>query len=297
MLAFRPLAPAFLLCCCLVGAAACATKKTIITVGAGSTTEQLILGEIAAQHLARRLPEAQIMRRFELGTSVLADAAIQAGEIDIYPEYTGAALTGVLKIDAQAGREQVRELVRDGYRRQRHCEWFGPLGFENPLVLAIAETTAVSRKVRTLSAAEAAADGWLFGLDQEYQDRPDGLPLLMRHYRLVLSAPLRGLPAGQLYPALSSGEVNIIAVRATDAALDPARFVPLSDDRNAFPAYEAGLVARTSVLQSVPGLGAALNALTGRITVERMRAMNRRVELDNAAPEVAATEFLKGAGL
>lgn len=294
---FWPGSRATLLCCCVLLAAGCSTKKTVIAVGARNFTEQTILGEIIAQQLTRHVPDAQVERRFGSATTALTDAAFQAGSIDVFPEYLGAALTAVLQSEPEESRDLVRDQVRQGYRQNRHCEWFGPLGFDNAFALVIPEETAARLGIRTLSQAAATPKGWALGLHAEFRDRPDGLPLLLHRYHLELEAPLHELGLDELYPALTSGKVTMIAAYATDAALEPARFAALQDDLHVSPPCEAGVVVRTSLLQSVPGLANAIKALNGKITAGQMHAMNRRVEFDKIAPERVAADFLKGAGL
>ncbi len=288
---------AALLCWCVLGTAGCANQKPTIAVGAKNLTEQAILGEIVAQHLTRRLPEVRLERHFGIGSTFLADAALQAGDIDVYVEYSGTALTAVLGLAPQESSEGVREQVRQGYRQTRRCEWFGPLGFDNPPVLVITEADAAKLGIRTLSQAAARTEGWALGLQPEFRDRPDGIPLLVLRYRIEFSGPSRNLEPGKIYAELASGAVSMISGYATDAALDPARFASLADDQRAFPPYEAGIVVRTEVMQQIPGLAGALKALSGKIAAGQMRAMNRRVEVEGVAAERVASDFLKGAGL
>lgn len=293
---FWPGGGAVLLCWCVLGTAGCADKRPTITVGARNLTEQAILGEILAQHLTKRLPQAHVERQFGVGSTLLADAALRAGDIDFYVEYSGAALT-MLGIAPQEDRDSVREQVLQGYRQTRQSEWFGPLGFDNRPVLVITEASAAKLGVRTLSQAAGRTEGWLLGLLPEFRDRPDGIPLLVRRYRIGFDGPMRNLEPGRLYAELASGAVSMIMGYATDAALDPAKFMALEDDQHAFPPYEAGIVARTEAMQQIPGLAGALKELTGKISTGQMRAMNRRVEAEGAAADRVASDFLKGAGL
>ncbi len=266
-------------------------------MGAKNGTEQAILSEIIAQQLTLRLPEARIERHFGIATTELTDAAFRSGEIDLYPEYLGTALTAILHLPPPDSREGVRELVRGGYRETRQAEWFGPLGFDSPWALVVREETAAKLKARTLSAAAEYPGGWVLGMTKEFQERLDGLPVLRRTYRLEFSAPPRILARDGLYSALAAGAVNVIAGNGNDAAFDAARHVWLTDDKGVFSNGEAGVVVKTATLQRVAGLADALKALNGKLTAERMRAMNRRVDLDHAAPEQVVTDFLKGSGI
>ena len=280
-----------------LGAAACSKPSPHLTVGARTSTEQQIVAEIVAQHLEHRLAGTSVVRRFGLTSSRLAHEALLNGEVDVYPEYSGTALTGLFGLEAAGTPEAMLAQVRENYRLQHRCEWFGPLGFDNGFRLVILKEMAESRKVRTLSQAEAYAPGWALATQAAFQEQADGLPLLMRRYRLHLSAPLRSVRAAQVYTSLSQSQATMVAGNATDVALDNADYVQLADDRKAFPPAEAGLVVKVGTLESTAGLADALRALNGRFRMGAVRAMVRRIEVEHATLETTAAGFLKGNGL
>src|SRR2546423_10725049 len=105
------------------------SRSREVTVGSKNFTEQLLLGEMIAQQIERRL-HVKVKRKLDLGGTLLAHQAVVKGEIDLYPEYTGTALTAVLKKSPARDPAAVLATVREGYR-QWNLDWLNPLGFDN----------------------------------------------------------------------------------------------------------------------------------------------------------------------
>lgn len=278
-------------------AAGCSRGGRVLVVGSKSSTDQVVAGEILAQYLEKRLGSERVGRRLGLPGTQLAHESLLSGAIDIYPEYTGAALSTLLKGEPGGTREAVRERVQEDYRARFRCEWIGPLGYENRFAVAISRAAAEILNVKTLSAAESYAEGWSLTVLPEFQDRADGQSQFMRTYRLRLSAPIRSSEAGSLYSNLDAGGAVMVAGQELDVALGTGPYVALEDDRRGFAYCEAGWVTKASTLEAEPALAGLLRGLTGRFDTERMRAMVREVEVDKRAPESVATDFLKQARL
>lgn len=277
--------------------AGCGARQQRLTVGAKSTTEQQILGEILAQHLEAKLGKGSVVRRFGLTGTILAHNALVSGEIDVYPEYSGTALIALHRMEPHGTKEDVRAVIMENYRLRNQCEWIGPLGLESPPVIVIPAHVAKEEKIATLSDAEQYGLGWRMYITADYQERADGLPLLMRLYHLRQSAALRIAEPAQLYNALERDQATMIAGAATDSRLADERFQVLEEDKKALPPYEAGWAVRSAALERLPELAPALRALVNRIPTAKMREMVKLVEADQRTAEAVATEFLKGAGI
>jgi osmoprotectant transport system substrate-binding protein len=267
-----------------------------LRVGSKNFTEQLVLGEIIAQHLERRLGKP-VERRLNLGGTLLAHQALQAGEIDLYPEYTGTALTSVLKAPAVGDAAIVLQQVRQYYRAQAQAEWLDPLGFNNSFAMVVRGEDARRLKLTTLSDAGAVKDFWQLGVGFEFQARPDGLPTLTKVYRMELNGAPRSMDLGLMFQALMQKSVNMIAANSTDGLLAGADVAILKDDQAAFPPYQAAIVVRQDRLSGTPGLREALVALSGKIDDAAMRQMNSQVDVKKRTPREVAAEWLKSAGL
>jgi osmoprotectant transport system substrate-binding protein len=275
---------------CLLALISC-NHEPRVRVGSKNFSEQLILGEIVAQHLENRL-HGHVSRKLDLGGTLLTQQAMVAGDIDVYPEYTGTALTAVLKEKPLRDPAQVLAAVRQGYA-QWHLEWLDPLGFENTFAMAIRNENGGSS---TLTKA-AMAKAWKLGAGYEFARREDGLPGLMRTYGLRLSGPVKTMDLGLIYQALSKRQVDMVAGNSTDGVLSVLPITVLEDDRHYFPPYECALVVREAAERQFPSLRPALVELSGRITSETMRRLNYELDGRHRPAREIARNFLRSAGL
>jgi osmoprotectant transport system substrate-binding protein len=270
--------------------AAC-SREPRIRVGSKNFSEQLILGEIVAQHLENRL-HGHVSRKLDLGGTLLAHQALLSGDIDVYPEYTGTALTGVLKQQPPSDPSKVLDLVRRGYSQWR-LEWLDPLGFENTFAMTIRKEDSPGS---TLSEASRARS-WRLGAGYEFAHRPDGLPGLLSTYGLRMNGSPKTMDLGLLYQALVRKQVDMVAANSTDGLLSVLPLQVLQDDRHYFPPYECALVVREEAERKFPGMRAALQELSGRIDSGAMRRLNYELDgLHRPAREIARG-FLHSAGL
>jgi glycine betaine/choline ABC-type transport system substrate-binding protein len=268
-----------------------------VIVASKNFTEQVVLGEIIAQHLEHRL-HRRVQRRLNLGGTLLAHQALLSGQIDLYPEYTGTALEAILK-DSAAATDAARALVfvRSEYRRRFQAEWLDPLGIDNGFAMVVRGPDARRRHLETLTDAAAVSKPWKLGAGYEFEQRPDGLAAIEKAYRLRLAAAPQSMDLGLLYWALEQNRVDMIAANATDGLLSKLDLKVLADDRHAFPPYQVSIVVRQSSLARFPGLDAALRDLSGKFTNQTMQKLNYRVDvLHQTAVEVTA-EFLKQNGM
>jgi osmoprotectant transport system substrate-binding protein len=273
--------------------AGCGQTKTAIVVGSKNDTEGVMLGEIVAQHLERRL-DAVIERRLALGGAEILYQALLSGIVGIYPEYTGTIGTVILKEQPSSDPATALERARAEVLRLAQAELFGPLGFENPPVLVVRASDLP--RGGSLSAAADAKAGWQLGVTFDFQERIDGLRAL-NAYRLPMRAPVRSMDRKELFPALEKGEVTMIAAAATDPGLLSADWKALADDLHVFPPQQAVLLARQDVLNSDPRIRPALSELSGKMTQEKMRALNAEVELEKKPAAIVAAAYLMSLGL
>lgn len=256
--------------------------RTAIVVGSKNFTEQVLLGEILAQQIERKLG-VPVERQFDLGGTLLAHEALVRGSIDLYPEYTGTALTAVLKRPAQSDPQVVYDAVRDGYHGQWRLAWLRPFGFNNTFAMIVRK----EENLPTLSAA-SAAHPWRLGMGYEFRQRPDGLAGLLQAYPLRLSGEPATMDLGLLYTALDSRQVDMIAANSTDGLIAVRNVTVLDDDRHYFPPYQCAAVVREDTLARFPSLRGALEGLSGRLPDAVMRELNYQVDgLHHPAAEVA----------
>jgi osmoprotectant transport system substrate-binding protein len=278
----------------LAFAAACGRGRPItIVVGSKNFTEQEILGEIAAQQLERRLGP-RVTRKLDIGGTLLAHEALVAGEIDLYPEYTGTALTAILKLPIGSDPKAVFATVAKEYLSRWKLVWLPPLGFDDTFAMVIRDADARSSGIETLSEAAHRKKGWVLGVGYEFLQRPDGLPGLQKVYALPLEGTPRSMDLGLLYAALEQGQVDLVAANSTDGLLAERDFKVLRDDKKYFPPYEAAFVVREGLFSREPKARAALEELSGKLTTETMRKLNSLVVGKHNRPADVAREFLDG---
>jgi len=266
----------------------CAPRSTIV-VASKNFTEQVLLGEIAAQQIERRLP-VHVDRKLNLGGTLLAHQALLSGQIDLYPEYTGTALTAVLKqpptSDANAAFETVSRMYLDQFR----LKWLKPLGFNDTFAMVVRSADAKSLPAATLSSA--AGREWRLGVGYEFLTRSDGLIQLNETYRLKWRGDAKTMDLGLLYQALEQSQIDMAAANSTDGLLSDGRFTVLADDRHAFPPYQACFVVRVAALNKDPRLEPALAELSGKLDEKTMRELNRRVDQNHEPVVQVAHDFL-----
>jgi len=273
---------------------ACGGPRPVV-VASKNFTEQLILGEIIAQQV-EGCAQVPVLRRLNLGGTLLAHQAITSGEVDIYPEYSGTALMSVLKQQPEGTAEDVMRQVRHAYEEQWAVTWLPSLGFENTFAMAVPRALAEEHQLLTLSDAANSNFPWRLGVGYEFEQRPDGLPGLLRVYPLKLNGPPRTMDLGLLYRALEQNQVDMVAASSTDGMLARLGLRVLEDDRQFFPPYEAAVVVNQKALGRHPALFGCLDALSGRISAEAMREMNRQTD-EGVSTEELARKFLGESGL
>ncbi len=265
-------------------------------IGAKNFTEQVVLGELLAQEIEAKTG-LKVERRFYLAGSYIANQALVAGRIDGYVEYTGTALTAILKQPLDRDPAQVLQTVRRLYEQEDHVTVGPPLGFENTFAMVVRGDDARRLHLTTLSQAAPYTLQWKLGVGYEFEQRPDGLPGLSTAYGLKFDGPPRTMDLGLLYRALEAHQVDMIAANSTDGPIAALGLTVLEDDRHYFPPYQAVPLVRDETLQRWPGISVALDALAGKVSAAEMRQMNEEVDGEHRDPAEVVREFRARKGL
>jgi osmoprotectant transport system substrate-binding protein len=256
-------------------------RSSRVVIGAKNFTEQVVLGEMLAQEIEAVSGE-RVERRFYLAGSYLCQQALVGGRIDGYVEYTGTALTAILKQPlppiGQRGKAQVLARVRQLYAERYGVEVGPPLGFEDTFAMVVRGDDARRLGLRTISDAVVPAAGWRLGVGYEFESRPDGLAGLEAAYGLKFAERPRTMDLGLLYRALAGGQVDMVAGNSTDGPIRALGFTVLEDDRHYFPPYEAVPLVREDSVQRHPAIQVAMDRLAGKVTAEAMQQMNDAVD-------------------
>jgi osmoprotectant transport system substrate-binding protein len=265
-------------------------------IGAKNFTEQVILGELLAQEIEAK-SQLKVERRFYLAGSYICNQALLSGHIDAYVEYTGTALTAILKQPLDRDPDRVLETVARVYEQKDQVTVGPPLGFENTFAMVIRGDDARRLHLTTLSQAAQYTTQWKLGVGYEFEQRPDGLPGLSKAYGLRFDGPPRTMDLGLLYRALTAHQVDMIAANSTDGPIQALGLTALADDRHYFPPYQAVPLVRDAALKRWPQIRLALEALAGRVSAEDMRAMNEAVDGQHRDPAEVVREFRARKGL
>jgi len=275
----------------LAGSAAMtAPSSGVIVVGSKNFTEQLILGEIVAQTIERETG-LSVRRQLNLGGTMICDRALRAGDVDVYVEYTGTALTAIFRRPPSTDRDAVMRTVRQLYA-DGGLTLLPPLGFDNTFAILVRGADARALGLRTIEDAARLTPRWRAGFGYEFLERPDGYRGLARTYGLAFGAPPHVMDLTLTYRALAAGQVDVIAGDATAGLITSLDLVQLEDNRHYFPPYDAVPVARASTLLRHPQVRVALQRLGQRISAADMRAMNHAVDGQGVDPDEVARRFL-----
>jgi osmoprotectant transport system substrate-binding protein len=266
-----------------------------IVIGSKNFTESLILSELMAQQIEAHT-SLKVERRFYLAGTYICHQAVLSGRIDIYPEYTGTALSAILKQQAGGNQAAVYQRVKNAYESLGLT--LGPgFGFNDTFAMEIRGQDARRLQINTLSQAAAFAPQWRAGFGYEFMERADGYQGLAAAYGLHFATPPRVMDLGLLARALRDHQIDLAAGNTTDGLIPALDLFVLEDDRHYFPPYEAVPVIREQTLRLHPEVSEALAALAGKISDQEMQQLNYAVDGQHRDVKDVVREFLHGKGL
>jgi osmoprotectant transport system permease protein len=262
-------------------------------IGAKNFSEQFILAEMMGKRLEAE--GGAVQQRQGLGSAVIF-RALQAGEIDVYVDYSGTLWTNVL------GRKDIppRQAMLDQLTRELKARYgvvvLGPLGFENAYALAMKADKAKALGVASIADLAARAPDLGLASDLEFLSRPEWAALKAA-YGLNFKTAKAYNPTF-MYRALESGDAEVISAFSSDGRIAQDKLTVLTDPKGAIPAYDA-VVLISPRRAGDARLRRALQPMIGAIAVDRMRAANLMVDRDRdkATPAQAAAVLARAASL
>jgi len=272
------------------------TTQSRITIGSKFFTEQVVLAELLAQHIEARTG-IPVIRKTNLGGTLLVHKALLSGDLDLYVEYTGTALTTVLNEKPQGPPADVYNRVKKLYADRFGLEVLEPLGFENTFAMVIRGDDARNLRVHTLSDLAVVAAKWRVGVGYEFLERPDGFPGLCARYHLQFAGSPEVMDLGLIYRALVEHQVDVVAGNSTDGLIDALGLVALVDDLHYFPPYDAVPIVRESTLERFPQLRAALGDLGGKLSASDVGKLNYAVDARHQDAAAVVRKFRLERGL
>jgi glycine betaine/choline ABC-type transport system substrate-binding protein len=264
-------------------------------IGSKNFTEQVILGELLAQQIERKTNLA-VDRRLNLGGTLICHQAITSGQLDLYVEYTGTALTAILKEPPLRDPKAVYDKVRSSYHDQFRVEWTEPLGFNNTFAIIVRSADAKQFGIKTISDAAPLTRNWTAGFGYEFVEREDGYAGLAKLYSLQFPSAPRVMDLGLTYKALADKQVDFIAGNSTDGLIDSLGLVSLQDDKQYFPPYDAVPLIREDFVANHPEVRQILKDAGGKISEQQMRQLNYQVDGEHRDVKEVVRTFLTQQG-
>jgi len=272
------------------------SRENVVVVGSKNFPEQLILGELIAQQIEART-HLKVERRFYLAGTYICQQAMLAGRIDVYPEYTGTALTAILKQPPLKDPDAVYEKVKQQYEQQFHFAVLPSFGFNDTFAIEIRGADARRLHLATISQAAKYTPQWRAGFGYEFMERPDGYEGLVAAYGLRFARPPLIMDLGLLDRALVNKQIDLAAGNSTDGLIPVLDLAVLEDDQRYFPPYYAVTIVREEALARHPQLRDALAPLAGKVSDEDMRALNYAVDGQHRSVTDVVREFRRKKGL
>lgn len=269
---------------------ACGSKGAsgTITVGSKDFTEGEIISEIYA--LALEDAGFTVKRSFDIAGSVIA-TALEKGEIDLYPEYTGTALLTVLKAEMETDPQTVYETVKKQYKKKWDLVWLDMAEAADSQALVITTKTAEQYGIKTISDLQAHASELRFASQGEFDERSDGLPALEAAYGAFDWKEHTSFNNGLKYEVLRNDEADVAPVYTTEGQLVDDAFTLLEDDKHVWPPYNVAPVVRGELLDANPDIEDVLNAVSKQLTTKGLTELNAKVDIDKQDYEDVAAEF------
>jgi osmoprotectant transport system permease protein len=270
-------------------------KKDIVIAGKlGSEPEILI-------NMYKLLIEEHTDLNVELkpgfGKTSFVFNALKSGSIDIYPEFTGTAISEFLKETAvSTDRKEVYEQARKGMLEQFHMVMLEPMDYNNTYALAVPESIAEQYHLKTISDLKTAQQNIKAGFTLEFTDREDGYRGIQKLYDIHFENVVTMEPKLR-YNAINTGEINLVDAYSTDSELRQYNLIVLEDDKHLFPPYQGAPLLRKETVDKYPEIKEALNKLAGKISDDEMREMNYKVNVEGISAEEVAREYLEREGL
>jgi osmoprotectant transport system substrate-binding protein len=271
-----------------------------ITVGSKNFTEQYILGELYAQALEAK--GFSVEKKLDLGSEQIADKALQNGQIDMYPEYTGTALVAIHGYEGanpptpEATYQKAKKLYA---ARDPADTMLTPAQFNNTYGIFVRKEVAEQQNLTTLLDLAEASPELTFVSFSEFQNREDGYPNMQRNYEGLNFGDVKIVNSigGPIYQGVLQGEGDVGVGFTTDGQLTSDELVVMEDPKSIWPFYYPAPVVRTEVLKQNPKMEEVLNSVSESLDVKTMRQLNAQVDIEQEDPEDVAAQFLQEKGI
>ncbi len=267
-----------------------------IVVGSKDFGESIVLSEIFAQ-LIEAKTDLTVDRKLNMGGTFVCFEAIKNGDIDIYPEYTGTALTAQLGMDVITDPDEAYRTVSNAFDEQFGIRWLEPLGLNNTYTISVSDAVYQEYGIETFSDLAEISENLIFGAEHEFFDRQDGYDGLTAAYNMTFKGDPQKMNISLKYQAIGNGDIDVTDSFATDGEIIQYNLHVLKDDKGFFPPYYASPIIRNDTLEAHPELEEILNLLAGMIDDDTMIELNYKVSVQGQEADAVAAAFLQERGL
>ena len=267
-----------------------------VTIGSKNFTESILVSEILAQLIENRT-ELEVKRNQNMAGTFVCFEAIRNGEIDIYPEYTGTALTALLEMPVITDKDEAYDAVQKEFNERFGITWMKPFGLNNTYAVILTSELAERYALKTTTDLITVADQLVFAANHEFFNRDDGYDGFVDHYGITFKGDPVKMDITLLYQAVSGGDVDVIIDAATSGPIRQYGLVILEDDQHFFPPYHLAPIIRDETLEEHPELEEILNLLAGEVDDTTMTDLNYQVDVEKREVKDVAADFLRERGL
>lgn len=219
--------------------------------------------------------------------------ALNSGEVDVYPEFTGTILETFLKNNTNTSNDPkvVYDYAKTELKKQDNLVLLDPMSYQNTYAVAVKRSFAEANGLKTIEDLKKVESQLKAGFTLEFIDREDGYKGLQSLYNLNFT--VKSMEPALRYQAINNGDVNVVDAYSTDSELKQYDLVILKDNKELFPPYQGAPLLKEATLEKYPELENILNKLAGKITEEEMSDMNYQVNVQQKDPATVAKEYLE----
>lgn len=266
------------------------SKEIVIAGKLGSEPEILIN---MYKILIEEETDLQVELKSGFGKTSFVFNALKSGDIDIYPEFTGTAISEFMKETAVSNnREEVYEQAKEGMLEKFDMSLLKPMNYNNTYALAVSKETADQYNLRKISDLKAVQQNIKAGFTLEFNDREDGYRGIQKLYNIKLGNVVTMEPKLR-YTAIKTGDIQVLDAYSTDSEIRQYQLQVLEDDKELFPPYQGAPLLRKETVEQYPEIVKALNKLAGKVSDDDMREMNYQVNVEGKSAEEVAKAYLR----
>lgn len=286
-------------------AATAAHAQSPVRVGSKIDTEGKLLGNVIV--LALEANGIKTENKVALGNTKIVRTALTAGEIDLYPEYTGngAFMLGDEKNQAWKSLRAGYDLVKKLDLEKNKLVWLEPANANNTWAIAVRKDVATANKLKTMDdVGRYVAGGGAFKLaaSSEFMERPDAMPAFQSAYGFKLKSDQALVLAGGdtattiKAAAEKTSGVNAAMAYGTDGPVAALGLLIMEDTQGVQPVYAPAPVVREEVLKRYPNIATVLSPIFKALDGPTLQQLNARIQLEGQDAKVVAADFLRSKG-